>query len=165
MAEALVGREPLWYGELPTICVKTGEPADRTIVARFEWVPPWTFLLLFAGVVPFFIALVFVRETTKGRLPVTDELIDRHHAFKRQLWLGWGLIAAGPVLALVTPIPDLWLLSGFGALWVAVTELRRNRSWVTGVPLSGSDFVELRRVHPDFAAAVASQHHATTGSV
>jgi hypothetical protein len=155
MTDALVSREQLWYGRFPRVCVKTGVAADRTVVVNFERVPPWTFLLLFAGILPFFVAAVFLRERVHGRVPVTEQVVERYHAFKRWLWLGWGVAGVGLLLRILTQSSWMLLVVVGGALIVLATEVRRTASWIGGVPVRGAPFVELRRVHPAFAAAVA----------
>ena len=158
MSEALVSRERLWYGELPPVCVKTGAPADGTVKATFERMPPWTFLLLLAGIFPFFIAALFLRERIQGRVPVTAEVIERYHAGKRWLWASWGLILAGAVLPAVFRSRGPLVLIAAGLLLLVITEVRRAQRWISGAPVPDTPFVELRRVHPAFADAVAEQH-------
>ncbi|HSK24560.1 MAG TPA: hypothetical protein VK906_15350 [Egicoccus sp.] len=158
MADALVSHERFWYGDLPPICVKTGAPAHGTVRVTFERMPGWTLLLLFAGIFPFFIAAMFVRERVQGRVPVTDEVIERYHAAKRWLWASWGLIGAGVLLPLVLRRPaGLWAL-GIGVVLLVATEMWRAGTWISGRAVPGTPFVELRRVHPAFAEAVADEH-------
>jgi len=160
VADALVSRERLWYGHLPKVCIKTGEPAAQTVKVSFERTPPWTFLLLLAGVLPFFIAALFVRERITGRLPVTLPVVERYHAHKKRVWLGWGVALLGLVLVIVAESVWLLIVVAAGVLLVVVSEARRTAGWVTGVAVRGTPFVELRRVHPAFAAAVATESEA-----
>ena len=72
--------------------------------------------------------------------------------------MGWGLIAAGVLVPFVLRRPaGLWLLA-LGAVVLVATEVRRAGAWVGGRPVPGTPFVELRRVHPAFAEAVAAEH-------
>lgn len=157
MATALIGREALWYGDLPPVCVKTGGPAEGDVRVRFSHVPPWTFLLLLAGIFPFFIALLFVPERIPGRLPITVAAVDRYHAHRPWQWGAWGLILAGPLLATLLQTPQPLLATGVGLVALLVIEVRRTQDWVGVRPMRGTSLVELRRVHPDFAAAVADR--------
>lgn len=157
MSVALVGREALWYGDLPPVCVKTGGPADGTVEVSFERLPPWTYLLLLAGILPFFVALLVIRDRARGQVPVSRPVVERYRAHRRPIGIGWVLVALGVVLAAVAGEPWLVLLAGAGVLLLVVAEVRRTQGWITGVPVAGTPFVELRRVHPTFAAAVADQ--------
>jgi hypothetical protein len=154
---ALVGREALWYGDLPPVCVKTGGPADGTVEVTFERLPPWTYLLLLAGIFPFFVALLLIRDQVRGQVPVTRLVVARYRAHRRPIAMGWALVALGVGLAAVAGEPWLVLLAGAGILLIVVAEVRRTQGWITGVPVAGTPFVELRRVHPAFAAAMAEQ--------
>jgi hypothetical protein len=48
MPTAKVSRRRLQEGDLPLVCVKTGEPADGIVSVRFSMLPSWAFLLLLA---------------------------------------------------------------------------------------------------------------------
>lgn len=39
MADALISRERYWYGDLPEVCITTGEPAVGTVSTRHGHVP------------------------------------------------------------------------------------------------------------------------------
>lgn len=161
MASALVGREALWYGDLPPVCVKTGEPADGDVAVRFSHVPPWTFLLLLAGILPFFVALLFVPERIPGRLPITVATVDRYHAHRPWQWGCWGLILAGPALSAALGQGQPLLATGSGLVGLLVVEARRANDWVAVRPVRNTPLLELRRVNPSFGAAVAER--ATAG--
>ena len=161
MASALIGREALWYGDLPRVCIKSGEPADSDVAVRFSHVPPWTFLLLLAGVVPFFVALLFVPERISGRLPATVATVERYHAHRPWQWATWAAILAGPLLSVALNRPQPMLATGAGLVGLLIVEARRANDWVGLRPVRSTPLVELHRVHPDFAAAVAER--ATAG--
>lgn len=153
----LVTREQLRSGDLPAVCVKTGEPADATVSVRFSYLPPWTFLLLLPGIAPFLIALVFATERITGRLPITAAAHERYHAHGRIYGWAMAVTAISLVLAMVRTEP-WWLVGvGVGAALFAVVEVRRSADWVAARPARATGEVQLRRVHPAFAAAVADQ--------
>ena len=162
MADALVSRERLFYGELPEVCAKTGQPTSALVSTTFERVPPWTFLLLFAGIFPFFIALLFVREKVKAKVPMTREVVERYHGRRRWLLIGYGVILLALVVAAALQESWFMLVGLIGVVMVAVTEYRRARDWINAVGVRDTPFVELRRVHPDFARAIESDWHAGT---
>lgn len=164
MAEALVTREDLWDGDLPAVCVKTGRPAQAMVATTLERLPPWTYLLLLAGILPFLVAVFFARERVAARVPVTREAIERHDTARRQVWLGLGGVLLGLLLAVgVREAAALWLV-GAGVVWTLIAEIRRARCWISGEALRGTPFVELRRVHPAFAtAALEARRTPSTG--
>lgn len=157
MASALIGREALFYGDLPPVDVKTGGPADGDVAVRFSYVPPWTFLLLLAGILPFFLALLFVPERIPGRLPVTAATVDRYHAHRPWQWGAWALILAGPALAAALGTPQPLVATGVGLLGLLLVEVRRADDWVAVRPVRGTPLLEIRRVHPDFVAALTDR--------
>lgn len=155
MARVWVEREALRAGDLPPVCAISGEPADTHLPVRFSHLPPWTYLLLFAGVLPFLIALWFAPEPIPGRLPVRAEVVRSWRRRRRRatvatvaafvvvvaaLALGWPpeLMIGALVLFVVTAGALAWVASG-----MADGTLDASRRWV-----------ELRRVHERFAAAV-----------
>jgi hypothetical protein len=94
---------------------------------------------------------------------VSDALLSRE-----ALWYGelppvcvkTGRPADGTVDVSFERLPPwtyLLLLAGAGIVLVVVTDVRRAQGWITGVPAAGTPYVELRRVHPAFAAAMAEQ--------
>jgi hypothetical protein len=157
VAEVRLRREELRLGALPAVCVRTGRPADGTIEVTFGWLPPWTFLLLLAGIVPFFVAALLLRERIPGELPVTRQVVERYHGTARPWWLGWAVVVVALGVRSWLGRPAGLVALGVGLGLVALGLVRRSNGWVTAVPVRGTPFVELRRVHPAFAAAVASR--------
>lgn len=141
-------------GDLPPVCVKTGMPADGTVRVTFSRLPTWTYLLLLAGIVPFLIAAFFAREQVRGRVPVTRAAVERYEAYARWLRLGWGLAGFGLLAAAVLSEPWMLMLLAVGFGVVLVVELRRAQAWIAGNPVPGTAEVEIRRVHPNFAASL-----------
>jgi hypothetical protein len=82
--------------------VKTGEPADGIVSVTFSMLPSWTFLLLFAGIFPFFIALVFANEQIVTQLPIHQSVLDRYHLLGRRAWAYFGIAVACGVAAAVS---------------------------------------------------------------
>ena len=160
MANVTVSREQFRYADLPRICAKTGRPADRVVVTRFEYLPGWTYLLLFAGIFPFLIAAFFARKQVEGSLPISDAALDRYHAHRPYRYVGLALTAAGFALTIAMQQPWLLVVAGAGVLLLVGTELSRTWHWVSAVGVSGTPDVELRRVHPAFAAAVERSQRA-----
>lgn len=156
MSAVVVSRGSLGSGDLPRVCVKTGAPADGTVAVRFSRLPPWTYLLLLAGILPFLIALVFAGEVVTGRLPVHRVVFERYRRLSRWAWtcLGVALLAAAAA----------WLGGGWWLWWVAaalaaagsVTFLWREVGWVSARPLREGSSVKLVGVAPRFAEEAES---------
>jgi hypothetical protein len=164
VADALVSRERLFYGDLPEVCAKTGEPTSAVVSTTFERLPPWTFLLLFAGIFPFFIAVLFVREKVKAKVPMTAEVVERYHGRRRWLVLGYAVIALALIVTVALQEPRIMTAGLIGVVMITVTEYRRARDWISAVGVRDTPFVELRRVHPAFVAAVETHRPERTTS-
>ena len=154
VATARVSRERLYEGDLPRSCVKTGAPADGTVSVRFSSLPPWMFLLLLAGVLPFFIALMFAREQIRGQVPVHREVVERCHRRGRRAWGLVGIAAASGIAAVVSNLGWLWWVAAAAGVAAVVTLVQRDLGWVDARPVRGTPYVDLRRVSLEFATAV-----------
>jgi hypothetical protein len=158
VADVMVSRERLWEGALPDICVKTGRPTTTRVRTELRnTLPAWAFLLLILGIVPFLVAWLHLREPVTARLPVHDDVLDRHDAVGRSIivTLVLALIAVGLAIGAREPV---LLLVGLGLGMLALVQSTwLDDRWVRLRLVPGTPFVELRRVHPSFAAAVARQ--------
>lgn len=157
MADVWVARDALRDGDLPAICVVTGEPTDDSATYRFESFPEWMWVLLVAGFFPFFIVLYFLKDEVEGRIPIRPEVLRAHH---RRRTLGLGVAVAGAVtalagLALGAPGAAVGAATGLflagAALWLVTF-----RSFVDGRLDRTRTWVKLSRVHPTFATHVAA---------
>lgn len=72
MATVVIENDRLTAGSPPHVCVKTGTETDMFISVEMTYLPNWTFLMLFTGIVPSFVAVMFARRTVIARLPVTE---------------------------------------------------------------------------------------------
>jgi hypothetical protein len=151
-------------GGLPAVCVETGAPADRWVRKRYSTAPRWTYLLLLLailvlGVLAYFVARALVSVRASGQLPFARAVARRMRAlsasglltfvgslvvFVTGLAVNSGAVA---VVGLLLFLVAVALLVAAGTIGPAA-EVRRH----PGVP--NDRVVVLRRVHPDFAAAV-----------
>ena len=153
MATTQVSYERLVAGELPPVCIKSGALADGLVEARFGRLPPWTFLLLLAGILPFVIALFFAHETIRCQVPVQRHVIERYHRLSRQATVGWAVSGVSGIIA-VLGVYWLWMVAFAGVALVVWSWFQRAVGWVDAHPVRGTPLVELRRVSPEFAAVV-----------
>jgi membrane-bound metal-dependent hydrolase YbcI (DUF457 family) len=149
-----VDAERFRTGELPPVCVVSGRSADRVVRVRFTHTPDWPWLLLPFGVLPALIALMFTSQRLDGALPLHQRAIDDHRRRRR-------LVVALLVLSLVlllgaalTTESALAVAGVVGLVLAIVAKLVTDLRFVRAVPRDGGRQVMLRRVHPDFAAAV-----------
>ena len=173
-ASALVWSADLKAGALPPICVRTGRPSDAAVKFRFVTPPPWAYvllLLLCTGVGFFVVAIIMrlVSRTTSGKLP---------YAAAEARWIRtWRLVTVGMMVGFLpllitaltalswdpTPAAAIWILIlsdllGAIALWYIVLPRLGLRGKVLPSHYPQGNWVELRLVHPAFAAAVAEMY-------
>ena len=107
MATARLGRYEVERERLPSACMKCGAPATLYKNKNFAWFPPWTYVLLLAGVLPF----VIVQLVLTKRMTVSAPLCEAH----KHHWLVRTLIgAAGLVLLLGGFIGFVVLMAAVG---------------------------------------------------
>jgi len=160
-------------GDLPEICVVTGEPAHgfvdfETDDSRFQW---WMIILIFLGPVGWVLmALIYGLSHGPGRvggvLPMTNGALESHNHVARISNRAWlvpiaGFMAGAIILSLAT---DRWghmlglallilgLVGGFALLTVVAVLTATTR--VSAELDATHRWIELRNVHPEFAAAV-----------
>ena len=173
-AGALIWSTDLKLGHLPAVCVKTGQPADAAVKFRFVTVPRWAYVLLVllctgVGFLVIFIVMRLVSRTASGRLPYVRAAANRIRLWR---WVGVATIVGIPVLliaALVSLSGDttiaalVWsafladLLAAIGIQYLVLPRVGPN-AYVYDSPHAYGRWVELRRVHPAFAAAVAEMY-------
>jgi hypothetical protein len=90
--------------DLPDVCMRCGAPATVRLPTVFAWSPPWTYLLLLLGLLPFFVALVLAR-----RMTVRAPLCARHKNpwWRRQLVGGVVGLAVSNLLVMVGGVVGL----------------------------------------------------------
>lgn len=170
MAEIWVTREDFEGGELPEVCVVTGEPADGLVGYRFESYPEWMWLLLFAGFFPFFIAMYFLKDDVEGLVPIRRDVIRRFHRRRRR---ALAVAAAGAILTVsgwVFPtgstvrLSDALLVSGLALLVVGgvAAGLTFRRFVDANLDKTGL-WVKLKRVHPNFVQHAAAWNRTPQG--
>ncbi len=163
-------------GDLPMVCVRTGMAADGLVdfesgEDKFQaW---WILLLLLGPLGVLAIVVLYAMSPTPrrvgGSLPMSKAALDAHNRRRRVFTKPWAVPFAGLALgALVLPVSRspwigatgvvilfLGLIGGFVMIATAGWSYGRND---VGVALDGTGrWVELRNVHPEFAATAARQ--------
>lgn len=152
---------------MPSVCVKTGQPAVATQKLKVQHVPRWAYFLLplvFVGVGILLFAIIASAVATRFTIvfPVSAQVVaDR----RRRIRLAWGFGAGGPVvfcaLAIKTGQPLCWLLAAL-SLCVGLYFAQSTRSWMRG-KLSADGRVTLRNPSPVWVAeqyALVQAHRA-----
>lgn len=147
-----VPRERFEAGDLPRVCVRTGQPADGTTEVRFDSTPGWTWILLLFGVLPFLIASWFATEHATGQLPVTRAVVRRYHLLRATSGL-LTIGGLGAVLgAMLVDSPTMAWVGVIAVVVGAIAGVACGLGFVSG--RVRPDRIELSRVHPAFAEAM-----------
>jgi hypothetical protein len=80
---------------LPPVCVKSGLPATTWLPRNLSWHPPWCYLGLLLGLIPFVILALIMTKRATIQIGLTDEW-----AARRKFWIfvGWMVGLAGLAL-------------------------------------------------------------------
>lgn len=164
MAAVTVFVDKAVRGDLPHVCVRTGDPATTLLeVRRPVGGLGWAWVLLALGP-PGWLILAVVSATNAGResidvlLPYSAPALERYRARNRALFVAWGATVVAVLAGLfVVTSPWLWLPAGAAALAVAIYMHVRLTFDEVGVRLDASRrWVTLIGVHEAFAQAVES---------
>ncbi len=159
-------------GDLPMVCVAAGLPADGLVdfesrETKFQgW---WVFLLVLGPLGLLAIAFLYAVSDAPGRvggsLPITESALAAYNRRSRILARSWLVPVVGLVIgASVLPVSQTTWIDGTamgilaagligGVVMAAGAGWSRDRNDV-GVALDGTGrWVEIRNVHPNFAAA------------
>ena len=178
---AFIWSTDLQLGHLPAVCVMTGRPADASVKFRFVTVPSWAYaflLLALTGIgllVPFIIMRI-VSRTGSGRLPFQSLVARRIRTCR---WALAGAFIAIPLLLVASLVAlggdtyvaalgwSLFLADLLGTLALRYIVLPRlgPSGYVHKSTYPGGRWIELRRVHPAFAAAVAEMYELRSAAI
>jgi len=162
-------------GELPPICVKTGERTDLIIRVQQPvggWLNGAPWLLVFLGP-PGWVALFLLMLLSPGQEYLTVQIPQAEAAFYREKSLkhlrlaAFGASIVTLLCGLVLPgmFPILWLVAGATCVTAAAALHLRIWRQAIRISLDGSRrWVTLSGVHPDFVQAVREQEVGLTRS-
>jgi hypothetical protein len=138
--------------ELPPRCVKSNQPAERSLHRNLQWCTPWVYLGLLGGLLPLLVLVLVLQKKAEARIPLTDEWLHRRRMRILTAWLlclaGVGLPIAGAVMesAAVAIVGGVIFLIGLFYAVIAVPIVKVKRI--------DDDYVWLRGIHPDYLAAL-----------
>jgi hypothetical protein len=150
MADLRLGRYEIEHYDPPPVCIRCGAPSVVCKDHRFQWSPPWVYILLFLGVLPYAIAA----SATMKRMTVPVPLCERHkwHWGGRTAVVLLGLLAfilimiAGIALGsenklnpgvIFVPIVFLFFAWIISAVVLATTTIRPREITDKSITLSG----------------------------
>jgi hypothetical protein len=74
MADLRLGRYEIEHFDPPPVCMRCGRPSALCKDHRFQWSPPWVYILLLLGLIPAAIVIAITRKTMLVPVP----LCERH---------------------------------------------------------------------------------------
>jgi hypothetical protein len=114
MAEVRLGRYEVEDYELPRVCMTCGARAVGYQLRRFRWVPSWTLIGIFFGLLPYFL----INELLAKRMPVWVPYCEDHE--RPPIWPT--LVILGSLCGLLVIVVGLCvLLNGTNGLPVVFT--------------------------------------------
>ncbi len=162
-------------GQLPGICVKTGEPTTAQWRNKWGSSPAWAFLGVFLGLIGVFVLLYLSTKRVKGAIPLSETRVKK--VIMRRKWARYA--AMGCVLSFVCfvvcliaangqrgTLEDVGLLAiaAFVILLIPAVALTMSVGWATGVYWRVVDDRQMGRVlviknaHPNFIQALHAWH-------
>ncbi len=96
MAEIRLRLREVQRGNFPAVCVCCGQAATTTQSKNMSWFPPWVFVLILAGLLPYAIVASILTKKATVKMPFCEE--HKGHWFNRGLLL-WGTFFLFAVLA------------------------------------------------------------------
>ncbi|MDX6256837.1 MAG: hypothetical protein QOJ11_3171 [Frankiales bacterium] len=138
-------------GDLPRICVVSGRPTDNFVKMRWSWAPAWTYVFLFAGVLPVILLRYVLGTRSAGYLPIHRDVRRKRRRQGVLAVLGFlgGLGAFIAAAALSSALPALLGVALIvGGIWTACLPGR-----ALPVRPAGPGFLAFPKASPAFAAA------------
>jgi hypothetical protein len=151
---------------LPEVCVKCGAQANLVRKRRkFQWVPPWTYVLLVVSLLIGAIVMMIVQKRGTLDLPLCTGCKTRWtHATLAMAGAVLGIFLVLPFVAVVAavlpddvaPLVAIVLMLGWlvGVVIVSRVFVRARTVWTTRIDKSG--YITVAGVHPQALALLAS---------
>lgn len=134
------------HATLPPICVKSNEPADRMLLRKMQWHPPWLVALVLIAVPVYIIVALILTKRARVHIGLSDPWYARRW---RAIWIGWGLavggiaaiFAEGSLLVEFTGVSILVAIAGvlggliygqYGSRMVYPSQITDEHVWLKG---------------------------------
>ena len=143
----------LEVGNLPAVCIQTGVPADEFVQTTWLVTPPWIWIGLPLGLVPYFMLRSWYGRRVEGLVPVSRAVLKEATLLRRIRAAALVLGLIGLVVGFSLDEPS-GLLGGITALVAAAgIGMYGSLTWVGALPGDSRGEVLLTRVSPEFARA------------
>lgn len=150
---------------LPPLCARHGVPSTSSLKRTFySKPPPWSYLLIFFGVVVFVLVVTLTRAKVTGNVPACVECARERRRFWLMVLAAWIASLAILVLGITFSKAGVTLLGFFAILGAVIVSLLGDRFRVSGNVSKDRIWVNLKGVHETFAAAVNDGVRASTAS-
>ena len=96
MASIRLTRYEAQEGQLPPVCMVCGQRAELFTSKTMYWHPPWVFVLLLLGLLPFIIAALLTQQRLRLKAPLCSNHLNHWQARSLAIWLSLlGFIVVG----------------------------------------------------------------------
>jgi hypothetical protein len=141
-------------GDLPKVCLVCGRDGELVKKKTFAWQPPWVWVTLLLGVLPFAIIVLILTKRATMQAPLCKE--HRFHWDGRILGIFFGFcLVAGAVVAAVnfTQYPWLWVIAAAVTLGWVVLAIALGMTMVRPALITDRE-ITLKSVAPGFVDAM-----------
>jgi hypothetical protein len=164
VAVAAARVDDLERGNLPAVCAKTGVACDGLVKDTLRVVPRWVSALAILLIVPYFVARPYTSRKLEAKLPIAPARIERTRRMVRAAWVALVVAAAGFMASLFGAGAAAGVALVVGLVAYVVIVYVGDQMWVGARPTRADDVVELTRIHPAFATALAAQYESAAGA-
>jgi hypothetical protein len=149
--------------DVPHVCMKCGADAVAEKKTQFAWYPPWVWILILAGVLPYIILAMVMTKRQRVMVPLCDQ--HKHHFLYGRIFraVGWLAFIGAPVLFVVglAISPRRGELAGvlcWGWLGLVVLYFIALKVWALLTKIRPSEITDrdiiLTNISPEFASAM-----------
>jgi hypothetical protein len=132
-------------GELPHVCMRCGGPATVKKRYAFTWHPLWTYLLLFAGLIPYIVVAAVLTERARCYVLLCDQ--HKRHWLIRTLIVWGGFFGMIVVIGLAFLLMVTFTPQGGGPPWLPgllfTASMVLIAGWLMSIPVC-----QITAIHP-----------------
>ncbi len=163
-------------GQLPGVCIVTGQPTDARLTRRFGTVHPLALVGLVIGLLGVLITMFLIQTRIKGSVPLNAALVARWHGRRKLSWIFMALAVGLMVLAIAigrsgygtseTLLGVIGIWSVLGSLLLLIltpicflsAERAAGFKWKVIEDSYSGKALQVENAHPAFVAALHAWH-------